>query len=99
MPGLSNPRHDPWSAAILPRPTLHTGISCHHHHIVLGDDADDDDHDDDNDVDAIDSVDGGLPHGGSRPTASHLPSQVQPLHCILIFLSRYLDFDILIWIF
>ena len=89
MPGLSNPRHDPWSAAILPRPTLHTGISCPHHHIVLGDDdgddaddADDDDHEDDNDVDDFNPVDGGLPHGGSRPTASHLPSQVN--HCIVL---------------
>ena len=33
VPGLSNPRHDPWSAALLSRPTFHTGI-CHH--LVLG---------------------------------------------------------------
>ena len=83
MPGLSNPRHDPWSAAILPRPTLHTGISCHHHHIVLGDnddDANDDDHDDSKDVDGFNPVDGGLPHGGSRPTASYLPPR-----CIALY--------------
>ena len=79
MPGLSNPRHDPWSAAILPRPTLHTGISCHHH----GNGGDDGNGDDDEiKDDDFDSVDGGLPHGGSRPTASHLPSQVN--HCIVL---------------
>ena len=46
VPGLSNPRHDPWSAALLPRATLHTGI-CLHDHIVLGDDDTDYDYDGD----------------------------------------------------
>ena len=46
MPGLSNPRHDPWSAALLPRATLHTGI-CLNDHIVLGDDDTDYDYDGD----------------------------------------------------
>ena len=89
VPGLSNPRHDPWSAALLPRTTLHTGI-CHHYHdydysesllviIIL--------------IFPI-SVDGGLPHGGSWATASYLPSQVN--QCPMIF--EYLDLGTWIWI-
>ena len=50
MPGLSNPRHDPWSAALLPGPTQHTGICLN------DDDADYADYDYDYDGDDNNNV-------------------------------------------
>ena len=51
VPGLPNPRHDPWPATLLPRAALHAGDHDDDVVVVDVDHDDDDNHDHDHDHD------------------------------------------------